>query len=298
MIGTVASDKIERIVAFVQGARATRDHEQADLWFDPLMARPEAWMVFAGAPAEFIVDANAPGGQRGAVQNPLGKNSEILTRDLIAIDPAGAYQVESSVRQVAGGLGGIRLAIAWYDQAGRLLPAGAPTPAGAGEPAGWDNGTFSYFALHQSGQSSTWTTYRHSFGAGQAAAIPPAARFVRLGALVNNRAAPDVIMQMTNVRLWAKPARTSAPDGTYAEDLSLMIYAPDPLSLFTPASQAAAASHHWPVQQLASDLSGAAEIANAARAAHGRLVGPGLWWVHRQGAPPSNPDSGARIGNR
>ena len=141
------------------------------------------------------------------------------------------------------------LAVAWYDEKGKLLPSNQPRPAGAGAPVGWSNGTYSYYGLVNRPASATWTHYTITFGVGETAAIPSNAAFLRAGVLLNYHAAPGAIMQLKEVDVSEKsPYR------------HLLFVAPAFSTLHTPASQAARMSEHWPAQQAIMAQAGTEEL--------------------------------------
>jgi hypothetical protein len=202
-----------------------------------------------------------------ALQNPAGKSTEVFTSYLVPIDPRYAYQVEMSAKQYDSSNGVAYLAIAWYSENGHLLASNLPQPEGAGMPRGWNNGTCSYFGLVAAEAPSTWTTYRISFGRNEDAAIPSNAKFVRVGALLNYNSSPGATIQLTNIRLWRKSTLEFVADGTFPDDTPRLVIIPPSRMLYSYASQAEQASHHWPAQRMESDFAGNIEIAIAASAA-------------------------------
>jgi hypothetical protein len=242
---------------------------------DPLATDPSEWTTVACTPPEFvsnIVDFNA---SSTALQNPPGQRSDVLSSDLIRIDPLQNYQVEFSVRQCDSTHATAYLAVAWYSQNGQLLRSSDPVPAGAGNPIGWGVGMYSYFGLVDAAVPAAWTTYRKSFGPSEAAEIPPHAKFVRLGALLNYHEAPAAHIQLTDVRLWRKEKLDLLADGVFSNTDRFFIVAPSSQMTWTAASQAGQLSSHWPAQTVAADLAGGAELAAAARAAGAMPVSPG-----------------------
>ena len=153
-----------------------------------------------------------------------------------------------------------------------MLESHIPAPAGAGRPVGWANGTYSYFGLIGETAPTIWTTYRKSFGLGEAAAIPANAKYVRVGALLNYNTTPAATIQLTNVRLWRKSETEILADGVFSSDERLLIIAPPTRMEWTYASQAGRASHHWPANEVAADLAGGVELAAAAHALGGTPV--------------------------
>jgi hypothetical protein len=264
-IGRPIVESLNNVVAIPRSNRPTIDPKYRTLTRDPLAANPSAWTTLDGSPPEFITGIKDLSESLTALQNPSGRRSDAFTSDLISIDPAQHYCVEFNARQTAGTNATAYLAVAWYDERGHLLESYAPAPRGAGSPVGWVNGTYSYFGLVGTLAPTTWTICRRSFGLHETAAIPPHARFVRVGALLNYNATPAATIQLTNVRLWRKSEAEMMADGTFSINEHLFIIAPSGRVVWTYASQAAQASHHWPANQVASDLAGGAELTIAAR---------------------------------
>lgn len=238
------------LVRKVRSWQPTPAGKYMELSSDPHAQSPAAWVTMAGDSPEFVRIIDAPAGT--ALQNPVDRTSEILSAKAISLEPNCSYQIEVSVRQAAGSGSATLLAVAWLDETGQLLPAFTQ------EPSGWINGTFSYFARFTPTESSFWTTYRASFGPGELRAVPAGARAFRVGALLNTENSPAVV-QLTNFRIWRK-SPDAALDGVYAENIPYLVLGPDWRWLYTPFSLAAHLSHHWPKDQLASDLVGASEI--------------------------------------
>jgi hypothetical protein len=156
------------------------------------------------------------------------------------------------------------------------------------------NGTYSYFGLIGERATTTWTTYLRSFGVGEVSAIPSNANLVRVGALLNHNETPTATIQLTGVRLWRKSEAEMMTNGVFpsvSSDEHLFIVAPSGRMVWTCASQAGKASTHWPAQEVATDLSGGAELAAAARAAGGTPSGSGSMIFdlkENAGTPPSD----------
>jgi len=260
-IGVSQVSALENAVALMTSSGPFDSASRPMLIQNPETRGPSAWTIAASAAPEFVSFAT----NAVALQNPPGKESEILTAELCPIDPTRTYFVEMTARQGGTTAGTAYLGVAWYSKNGELLIANAPPPRGAGAPDGWANGTYSYFGLVNREATRPWTTYRFSFGADGSAAIPKAACFVRLGALLNYHAAPDAVIQLTNILLWEKGGKNAVAEGAFTSGLHYDLIVPSPLSLFSPGSQAAEMSNHWPSQQLATDIAGAAELEAAAR---------------------------------
>lgn len=252
-------------------------HGGMTLTDDPLSERPEAWITLGGVSPLFVAALSTRTPTRMAMQNPAGLTSEVFTKQLIPIDSRQRYRVEMSVLRVGPANAPTYLALAWYDREGRLLPSNSPGPAGAGYPNGWRNGTFSYFGLIGQTPRGNWTTYRLSFGPGEAAAIPPQAAFARAGALLNYSGSADGTVQLTNVRLWPKSPAELKSDGHAAAGEARLIICPDWRSPISPVSIAGLASEHWPASQVPADHAGVAEIRRAATAHGGELLGTDPW---------------------
>jgi len=272
LIGQPMAGYLGHAVAVVRSSRPTLDRRNPTLTDDPAAADPAAWRTLAGSPPEFVAGVTDFRGCSTALQNAAGRSCDVFTSALIPIDPAATYRVEWSAMQRLGTDATAYLAVAWYDERGRLLVAAAPAPAGGGNPAGWTNGTYSYFGIAGATAPIAWTTYRTSFGPGGEAAIASGAAFVRVGALLNYNLTPAAIIQLTNIRLWRRSATEMIADGVFAGDEHLWVVAPPGCTQWTPASQAAQLSRHWPAQQVAVDFGGSPELAAAARAAGGAPV--------------------------
>jgi hypothetical protein len=233
-----------------------------------------AWTTVSGAACQFVHVPEADGAPAPiALQNPAGDTSEVLTTELIPVDPRKIYRVEMSVRLASGPAAPVYLAVAWFDTGGRLLPANVGAPAGANWPTGWRNGTYSYFGLVAQTPPARWTTYRRSFGPGEAAEIPPQAAFVRLGALLNYPAAVQGAARLANVRLWPKSPAELQSDGHFSAGEARLLVVPDWHSLISPVSIAGLASQHWPRSEVAADLAGTAEMSQAAATAGAERLG-------------------------
>ncbi len=187
------------------------------------------------------------------LSNPLGATSHVFNPELIPIEQTQRYRLTSTLRQTGDPAATNYLAVVWYDRAGHLLTSHVPAPGGAGTPIGWSNGTYSYYGLVNRPAPAEWTAYTVSFGLGEAAAIPAHAAFIRVGALLNHRATPDTVVELTGVRLQEIP-----PHDT------LLLALPDPSHLTTPGSQAARLSGHWWSDKVPQDQAGSREILSAA----------------------------------
>jgi len=266
-IGLSVAGPLDTAIANALSSRPTIDSKNPTLTHDPLAADPSAWTALTGSPPEFVTGLKDFRASSTALQNPPGQSSQVFTTDLIPIDPMQKYRIEFSLGQFVSTNATAYLAVAWYDEGGRLLESGIPAPAGAGNPVGWANGTYSYFGLIGETAPTTWTTYRKSFGLGEAAAIPSNAKFVRVGALLNYNVAPAATIQLTNVRLCRKSASEMVPDGAFSSDEHIFVIAPATQMVWTYASQAGRASHHWPANEVATNLAGAKELLAAAHLA-------------------------------
>jgi len=274
VIGRPMTKSFNDAVAIALTSRPTLNTQTPTLTHDPLAADPSAWTILAWSPPEFVAGIKDFSASSTALRNPLGRRADVFTSALIPINPAQDYRVECSATQRIGTNATAYLAVAWYDQTGRLLESNIPAPDGAAYPAGWANGTYSYFGLVGTAAPTRWTTYRTSFGPDEAAEIPHRAKFVRVGALLNYNATPAATIQITNVRLWRKSATEIVADGAFSSDEHLFIVVPSNQMLWTCASQGGQASNHWPANKVAADLAGGAELAAAVRAAGGTPVDP------------------------
>lgn len=246
-------------VAVAASNRPIRAGEVASENKDPWAGERKNWTFLDQDAAEFItLERHAT--SRTALQNPAGRRCTVLTAELIPIDPRRAYFVELSVRQRSDTKATAYLVIAWYDATGRFLRSSQPGPRGAGYPSGWGNGTFSYFGLIQDVVPAQWTTYRISMGPTEPAAIPEAAAFVRIGAILNDSSSPEARIQMTGVHIWQKYPGMLLTNGVFPENEHVYILLVSPLALFSSVSYSAYFSRHWPTNQVASDLAGGAEL--------------------------------------
>ncbi len=200
------------------------------------------WLLLAGSQPQFVDPG--PGLPDGAVQNAPGTTSEVFSRSLLPINPAGSYQLESWLRATEANAGISYLAVAWYDHNMSLLRCDLPAPQGAGTPEGWSNGTYSYFGVRGSTAASEWRPYRIRFGVGETAAIPPGAAFLRPGAILNYDQAHTVVQLGRN----------------FLRQNSLFVITAPPTSSYTPVSWAGFISQHWSPQHVANSHTGANEF--------------------------------------
>lgn len=253
---------------------------------DPMAAEPSSWTTLAGSPPEFVAIGDFCASST-ALQNPIGLASEVFMTPLIPIDPAQNYCVEFSALRRAGGVGAISyLAVSWHDVRGRLLRSDHPSPTGAGNPIGWRNATYSYFGLVGETAPAVWTTYRKTFGPSESAAVPTAARFARLGALLNYSKDPAGVVQITNIQLWAITGSDIAPHGAFLCVEEDLVIVPSFQTLATCGSQAARASAHWSAYEVPTDEGGNTEL--AAEAARGRISAENFAGVEVFAAPSKN----------
>jgi hypothetical protein len=273
-IGQPLAGSAGNAVAVILSNRPTFHPERPTLNPDPSAAEPRAWTTIDGSPPEFVGGMTDFRASPTALQNPRGRRSDVFSSKAIPIDPTQRYVIEMSAIQRSGTGATAYLGVAWYDAAGRLLVSNLPAPAGAGNPSGWANGIRSYFGLVGQAVPGAWTTYRSSFGPGEAATLPPEARYIRVGALLNYDTAPDEIVQVTNIRLWRKSEAEPVADGAFPFDERLLVFAPSGRMLWTSASLAGQLSTHWPRQEAAADLTAGEELAAAVLTAGGRAVDP------------------------
>ena len=266
-IGQSVTEPLNRAVGIALSSQLKIESKYPMLTRDPSAANPSRWVTVAGSPPEFLTGINDSSASSTALQNPPGRCTQVFTSDLILLDPQKSYRVEFSIRQTAGRISTAYLAMAWYDDREHLLASNIPNPAGAGFPDGWKNGTYSYFGLVGGPPPHTWTIFRKSFGLGETAAIPSYARFVRIGALLNYNSTPAATIQLTNIRLWQKSEAEFTGDDEFRSDQPFLFVLPSTQMVWTSASQTAQMSHHWPAQQVATDLAGVMELVAAARLA-------------------------------
>ena len=267
-IGKPAVGFLRQAIAVISIGGPKHNVEQLNLIQDPLASDHSAWIAVAGSYPEFLVGIEDFRLSSTALQNPLGRPSEVFTSTAIPVDPAKAYCLEISLKQSTETNAIAYLAVAWYSEHGDLLSSYTPQPLGAGVPVGWLNGKYSYFGLIAEMVPSKWTTYRTSFGKGEEAIIPSNAKFVRVGALLNHSEISGALINLTNVRLWEKSRLEFPANGFFTENTNYVIVAPTQRLFFSSGSQVGQASQHWPANQMASDLAGGKELMSAAHAAH------------------------------
>jgi len=219
---------------------------------DPNASNPSAWITLGGHPPEFVSGIDDLASSSTALQNPIGESSEVFTSALISIQAFKSYRLEMKVKQPRNVGSTAYLAVAWYDTDSRFLESHIASPQGAGNPRGWSTGTYSYFGLVSQIPQTEWSTFRISFGLGEAASIPHGARFVRVGALLNYNTKASGLVQLTDVKLSTK----ATP--------KIGVAIPPATSTYSPASQAALLSAHWLPQQNMVDRAGTNEIHAAA----------------------------------
>ncbi|HEY4248048.1 MAG TPA: hypothetical protein VGM64_14450 [Lacunisphaera sp.] len=268
-IGFPVAGKLSYLESTITFGRPTDPAFQKSLVEDPFGADHNAWISFAGSETMAKPVTGLPGRTTG-LKNPAGQASQVFNRKLVPIDPDKTYHLEISLKQSTGFNGTVYLAAAWYDRTGHLQISDLSSPNGAHNPPGWANGVYSYFGLINGVAPSRWTTFKISFGREANAKIPPDAKFLRIGALLNFNSAPGAEIYMTNVLLWEKSALEPNEDGIFAQFDHRAVEIPEPTRLYSNESQAARASGHWPAQQTAVDLAGQKELLSATRAATGR----------------------------
>ena len=250
-------DEIDRALSPV---RTLKDDQKSittavlNLVAAPDAADPTAWIALGGYTARSVTTNTYLGTVSAALQNPIGLSGHVFTSALIPVQMLKSYWLEMTVRQDKTSESSTYLAVAWYDADAKLLESNIAQPQGAGNPRGWINGTYSYFGLVNENAPTSWTKYSIAFGLHERASIPIYARFVRIGALLNDSSTPSTIVQLTHVRFYEK------------ETPVIGLAIPKPTSVYTPFSQAAQLSTHWPPQQGAVDRGGAREIQAAAAA--------------------------------
>jgi hypothetical protein len=188
----------------------------AELNADPNAMDSSAWNALSGTSQPQFVSGltDIPSGGSTAMQNATGSSSFAFCSELIPVDQAKNYRAQVVLKRQAGSGDATYCAIAWYDAAGTFLASNQSQPTGAGNPAGWSNGTFSYFGLTGGSAPTTWTPYTTSFGPAEVAKIPSNAKFMRIGALLNNTGVGGVQIRATGIRLAEKAAADLIVDGS------------------------------------------------------------------------------------
>jgi hypothetical protein len=232
---------------------------------NPAADDPNAWLTIDGVSQQHASRIQDFGPYSTGIQNPPGHLSAFLCSEFVPISPTLDYCIEMSAIQRTGDSGTAYLIIMWYDAKQRLLPADVALPDGAGDPRGWANGTSSCFGILGTIVPRTWTTYRQTFGRHSGAAIPAAARFVRIGARLNSNEAPRSTIQLTDVRIWHRFIQTPVASGVFPSDERLYVIVPERDNLYSFSSLSGVLSTHWIAQELASDLAGADDLVRAAR---------------------------------
>ncbi len=256
-IGQPVAGEIENIIKLLESQPATAQGQFEELVEDPMMHSPDAWTNYSGTQSNFGVDTFASVRGSRALQNPEGETTEVLNARPIKLRENTNYQIEISIRQVAGKSSLSIPMVAWIGRTGEVLPSFSI------EPAGWENGTYSYFGRFAPHGPSAWTTFRTSFGPAERRAIPVEAQAFQIGALLNTDRDPSALVQLANVRAWIKKPSTRIVNGIYSSNRPYNALRPNWRWLYTPLSQAATLSKHWPRSQVASDLAGGQEIDEA-----------------------------------
>ena len=215
-----------------------------------LISDDTSWITISGQRHQQSSSNGIP-----VIYNSRGAQTQIFNSELIPVSTGRSYVLSITIRQVSGPTAVNCLAVIWYDRKGRLLKSYDPQPEGAGAPAGWSNGTYSYYGLVDQPAPTEWSRYTIAFGRGKLAAIPTNAAFIRIGTLLNDSTIPEAEVQITKISL--------------LENLILdhLICLPSSRYLFSPASQAAQLSSHWPAQQVFTAQAGTKELLTRARAA-------------------------------
>jgi hypothetical protein len=272
LIGQPIMHSLQHAVATVFSSRDFSN--QASMTADPFVTGISHWVSLYGVAPQLIGNLSNLNGITSALQSPRGQRTDVFTSELIPIEPRQIYRTQLTIIRRSGRNVRAYLALAWYDQDGRLLESNIPSPAGAGSPSGWTNGTYSYFGLINGRVPADWTTYRRAFGKGKMATIPSNAKYVRIGALLNYGHSPDAVVQLTKIKLWREEGTEPSTDVALSTNERLLIVAPKARAASTFYSQAALASTHWPANQVASDSSGKLQLEAAARIGNANYVGP------------------------
>lgn len=259
-IWNVPADSLTEAIGMLDVSRYSQDRrEEALLAADFGASVASTWETVGGAThASSVIDDNFA--TSTALQNQRGKPTDVFNVLRIAINSNETYRVEVSLRQSAGPVAECLLAVAWLDNQGRLLESNVLAPAGAANPNGWLNGTYSYFGPIGKPAPRNWTVYRKSFGPGKGAHIPVDAKYVKLGALLNPHAIPDVVIQIANIRMWKALDDAGKDDGAFLLLRDPVVLLPVYQTCWSSASQAAQFSGHWNPQLVAYSLSGGREL--------------------------------------
>lgn len=188
---------------------------------DPSIQDLTAWTALSGSYTRATGLTDLPYGGQYALQNTTLLSGRPASSELIPLESGKNYRMEAYFRVASGTPGaGNFFFIAWYDQAETFLQSNVAQPTGAGSPAGWvSNGTYSY-AFNNFTPSTSWELKTFSFGPNQTAKIPSNARYVRIGAILNNSGLSQVV-QVGGIRLMEKAnADLIVPGAITAEKLA------------------------------------------------------------------------------
>lgn len=175
----------------------------SQLNMDPWVMDSSAWTSLAGT-VNFVTGVqDIPGGATTALHNTAGAAVRAVNADHIPVDATKTYRLDAMLKLAQGTLSaGCYLLVAWYDANKTFLQTNVAQPTGAGSPVGWaGSGTYSYWALNNGAPGTTWTRYTAAFGATEAAKIPTNAKYLRVGAILNNSSVANVVVQMTGVKI-------------------------------------------------------------------------------------------------
>lgn len=174
-IGAVSSTW-SSVYATVIGSKAFVSHAMS-ITPDPGVENPDAWVLGYGTmPSRYA----APAGSSykfGAYLWNATASAHIWTKP-VPVDQTRAYRaIAYALRDAVGDTAAMSLFVRFTDATGAVVYSAGGT---------WDaEGSYNYFGLTNDSPPTTTTMYEVAFGAGQVAQIPSNARFMSIGALMN-----------------------------------------------------------------------------------------------------------------
>lgn len=164
------------VYATIIGSKAFVSHAMS-ITPDPGVENPDAWVLGYGTmPSRYA----APAGSSykfGAYLWNATASAHIWTKP-VPVDQTRAYRaIAYALRDAVGDTAAMSLFVRFTDATGAVVYSAGGT---------WDaEGSYNYFGLTNDSPPTTTTMYEVAFGAGQVAQIPSNARFMSIGALMN-----------------------------------------------------------------------------------------------------------------